>query len=108
MKIVEAEIFPVDLGLNIQLHSAHARYDVTHDIYIKVTADDGAAGYRATAPKFYITGESQATVVSVIRDYLMPAILGEDPFDIERIHARLDKAIRYNGAAKAAVDLAMT
>ncbi|MDN5346933.1 MAG: L-Ala-D/L-Glu epimerase [Clostridia bacterium] len=107
MKIRKIEVFPVNLKLAVPLHSAHARYNVTRDVYIKVLTDEGIVGYGATAPKFYITGETQESVVAVLKDYLIPTVLGEDPFDLEKIHARMDKAIRYNNAAKTAIDLAL-
>ena len=43
----------------------------------------------------------------VVRDQLFPAIEGMDPFDIDLIHHRMDKAIRGFPYAKAAIDIAL-
>jgi L-alanine-DL-glutamate epimerase-like enolase superfamily enzyme len=43
----------------------------------------------------------------VIDRYLAPAVIGEDPFDIERIHEKLNRAVPGNLVAKAGIDLAL-
>lgn len=52
-------------------------------------------------------GESPKTVMTVVRDYLLPAIEGEDPFNIERVHTLMDQAIKGHNYAKAALDMAL-
>ena len=52
-------------------------------------------------------GELDETTEVVIRDNLFPAIMGMDPFDIDLIHHRMDKAIRGFVYAKAAIDIAL-
>jgi len=34
-------------------------------------------------------------------------VLGMDPFDLEKVHERMDQAIKGNTAAKAALDIAL-
>ena len=79
-----------------------------------VKTDDGIVGYgeATTMPewggnfgRYY--GESYETTEVVIRDNLFPAIVGMDPFDIDLIHHRMDKAIRGFVYAKAAIDIAL-
>jgi len=49
-------------------------------------------------------GESPGTTVHMVTDYLVPAILGQDPFDIEAIHAMMDRTVKGYPYAKAAID----
>lgn len=42
----------------------------------------------------------------MIKDYILPAIKGLSPFDIELIHARMDRVVKGHNYAKAAVDIA--
>jgi L-alanine-DL-glutamate epimerase-like enolase superfamily enzyme len=53
-------------------------------------------------------GESQDSIMSNIVNVFAPQILlGEDPFNIEKIVARMDKAARANNQSKAVVDYAL-
>ncbi|MFZ5943244.1 MAG: mandelate racemase/muconate lactonizing enzyme family protein [Bacillota bacterium] len=107
MKIKNIEVYKTNLELRGEIHSAHTRYQITEDIYIKIVTDEDAAGFGATAPKYYITGETQETVIAVLKNRLIPAVLGEDPFSLEKIHHKMDHAIKGNTAAKAAIDIAL-
>lgn len=107
MKIRAVRIFAADLPLTGEHRGSHTRYTVTNDVYVKIETDEGAAGFGATAPKYYITGETQDTAVAVLRRELAPAVTGEDPFDVEKIHEKMNKAIKGNTAAKAAIDVAL-
>ena len=42
----------------------------------------------------------------MIRDHLAPAIVGEDPRQIDQIHERMDAAVAGHPYAKSALDLA--
>lgn len=64
----------------------------------------GTVGLGEAAPSGYY-GEARATVHAVL-DVLAPE-LGDDPFGIEAILGRLDRAIGLNRSAKAAIDLAL-
>jgi len=107
MKIAKLEIFPINLDLTVEHHSAHTRTRHIEDVYIRLVTDSGAFGYGATAPKYYMTGETQGTVVTVLQKNLSPVIIGEDAFNIERIHYLMNHAIKGNTSAKAAVDIAL-
>lgn len=107
MKIRDIQIFAVDLELAGEHRGSHTRYSVTNDVYVKIKTEEGPCGFGATAPKYYITGETQGTAVSVLRKNLIPAILGESAFNLERIHDKMSKAIKGNTAAKAAIDIAL-
>jgi muconate cycloisomerase len=45
--------------------------------------------------------------VAVLEDVLVPAVLGASLFGVEEVHARMDRAIPGNQAAKAAIDIAL-
>jgi muconate cycloisomerase len=52
-------------------------------------------------------GESPELTVTVVRDILGPVVVGEDPFDIERLNAAMDVAIKGYPYAKTAIDMAL-
>ncbi len=94
---------PVDLKLTapfriargVQLTSPNAIVQINYDEY---------TGYGEAAPDEYY-GENQQTVLACVSAFA--GNLGDDPFVIEDIIHRLDKVIRLNPSAKAAVDMAL-
>jgi muconate cycloisomerase len=52
------------------------------------------------------SGESSRTVQIVVEDHLIGAIKGCDPRDIAVVHATMDKVVKGNPYAKAAIDMA--
>lgn len=74
-------------------------------VRVTLTAPDGATGWGEAAPsKFY--GETADTVVDVL-PMLAEALEGSDGWSLEAAEHALAKAIRFNGAARAAVSGAL-
>ncbi len=75
-------------------------------VVIKMYTDEGIVGIADTGgTSAWYRGESQDSIMSMINNVFGPAILlGEDPFNIEKIVARMDTAARDNNQAKAVVD----
>jgi muconate cycloisomerase len=71
-----------------------------------VLTSDGITGI-GEASTIETWGESQAACVSVIRDYIAPAINGEDPFHIETILHKMDRVLERCTFSKAAVEMAI-
>jgi L-alanine-DL-glutamate epimerase-like enolase superfamily enzyme len=72
---------------------------------VTITAPDGATGWGEAAPsRFY--GETADTVVDVL-PLLDQVLQGVDGWSLEAIEHGLAKAIRFNGAARAAVSAAL-
>ncbi|SFG14610.1 L-alanine-DL-glutamate epimerase [Desulfotomaculum arcticum] len=107
MKIKSVDVYATDLDLSGEHRSAHTRYTVTQDVFVRIVTDEGNCGYGSTAPKYYITGETQDTVIAVLKKRLIPAVIGQNPFDLEKIHDAMDHAIKGNTSAKAALDTAI-
>ncbi|MGD0658669.1 MAG: enolase C-terminal domain-like protein [Syntrophorhabdales bacterium] len=78
-------------------------------VIVKVYTDEGVVGIADTGgTSAWYRGESQDSIMSMINDIFGPAILlGEDPFNIEKIVARMDIAARDNNQAKAVIDYAL-
>src|SRR6476469_6286909 len=74
-------------------------------VRVTLTAPDGATGWGEAAPsKFY--GETADTVVDVL-PMLADALEGTDGWSLEALEHGLARAIRFNGAARAAVSAAL-
>jgi L-alanine-DL-glutamate epimerase-like enolase superfamily enzyme len=78
-------------------------------ILVKVHTDEGIIGVADSGgTSAWYRGESQDSMMSVINNIFAPSILlGEDPFNIEKIVAGMDYAARDNNQAKAVIDYAL-
>jgi L-alanine-DL-glutamate epimerase-like enolase superfamily enzyme len=81
-------------------------------VVIKMTADDGTVGWGEAVPIPKWAYETLESVVTTIRNYLAPELLGADPFDIAEAHRRMNAVIAPGFStgmpmAKAGLDIAM-
>src|SRR5205085_5983238 len=53
------------------------------------------------------SGETQAGSIAMIQEVLSPLVVGADPFDIEWIARRMERAAFGNSFARAAVEMAL-
>ncbi|TES83906.1 MAG: mandelate racemase [Dehalococcoidia bacterium] len=92
---------PFPMGGGVELGSA--------GIVLKLHTDEGIIGIADSGgTSAWYRGESQDSMMSVINNIFAPSILlGEDPFNIEKIVARMDYAARDNNQAKSIVDYAL-
>ena len=114
MKIVGIEMFPINIAFKRKVKTAFrgtARDEGVSEenVVIKVYTDEGISGLgEAGTWGVYYCGESQETVMDVIGYYLFPQVLeGENPFNIDLIHSKMDAAVLNNTVAKSAIDFAL-
>jgi L-alanine-DL-glutamate epimerase-like enolase superfamily enzyme len=114
MKIIGIEMFPVSLAFKRRIKTAFRGTAIDEGIrednlVIKIYTDDGISGLgEAGTWGIYYCGESQETVMAVIAHYIFPKVLeGENPFNIDLIHIKMDAAVIGNTVAKSAIDFAL-
>jgi L-Ala-D/L-Glu epimerase len=73
---------------------------------VRVTTSDGAVGLGEAIARPYVYGESQQSIVSALRNWFAPAMVGRTVFEISHIWRDWDKVAR-NPAAKAGLDMAV-
>jgi L-Ala-D/L-Glu epimerase len=74
-------------------------------VWVRLIDDDGTEGWGEAAPsRFY--GESADSVVSALKGFA-PLLEAADPWQIETIEQDLERALRFNAAAKVAVSAAL-
>lgn len=94
---------PIDLKLTTPFRIARGVQTVASNAIVQIN-HNGYTGYGEAAPdEFY--GENVETVLACVARFA--GNLGNDPFAIEDVMNQLDKIIRLNPAAKAAVDMAL-
>lgn len=80
-------------------------------VLIRLTDSDGVVGWGQSVPIPTWTYETPETVVSTLKGYLGPALIGMDPGDFAGIHGRMNEVIRPafsvgQPLCKAGIDLA--
>ncbi|RAZ80751.1 mandelate racemase/muconate lactonizing enzyme family protein [Planococcus halotolerans] len=106
MKIIKADIYSVNFPLKEPFIISYASYPSMAAIIVRCETDDGIVGYGEAVPDEHVTGEQVDAAFEILKNVLVPQIIGQSPFDIEHIHYKMDAAISGNPAAKAAIDIA--
>jgi L-alanine-DL-glutamate epimerase-like enolase superfamily enzyme len=76
---------------------------------VRVETDEGLVGFGEACPAYEFTGDTLWTVQDVIDEYLGPAVIGKDPFQIEAIVHCWERELWTvgNQAACAALEMAL-
>jgi len=108
--IQKVEVFPV-----IYPVTGHFRFFPKPQrpaVFVKITCEDGTAGWGQSVPTHTWSYETSESVVSTLREYLAPALVGKNPLDLAGAHLAMNRAIAPSFStgmpiAKAGVDLAL-
>ncbi len=114
-RIVSIETFPVlypVAGRFKFFENAAGRPMGRPSVLIKITADNGTVGWGESAPSNRWSYETVETVLTTIRNYLAPELIGGDPLDVDALHAAMNRVIAPSFSTgqpicKAGVDLAL-
>lgn len=100
VKVIE---LPLKKQWKISLYAAKTR---AHAV-LKIITEDGIIGYGESSPSPAFMGETGYTVKLAVDKYLKPALIGQNAFDVDMLHERMNAAIYGNYAAKSTVDIAL-
>jgi len=105
--IERIEVTPFQIPFATFLRSGRQMHvKKAENVLVRVTADDGTVGIAEANAFAELFGESQASIVHAISDWIAPRVKGIALCDFERLWHQLD-IMRNNNSAKAAVDMAV-
>jgi L-alanine-DL-glutamate epimerase-like enolase superfamily enzyme len=109
MKITSIECIPVSMRFAKPMKMGGGTADCADAVVVKIHTDEGITGVSETGDTSpWYMGESQDSIMYNINRVFGPQVLlGEDPFNIERIVAGMDRAARANRQSKAVIDYAL-
>lgn len=109
MKITKIECIPVSLPFAKPIVMSGGAVTCAHAVLLKLHTDAGITGIAESGDtSLWYMGESQESIFQNVAMVYGPQILlGEDPFKIETIIAKMDKAVYRNYHSKALVDYAL-
>jgi L-alanine-DL-glutamate epimerase-like enolase superfamily enzyme len=68
---------------------AAAERDSSHSLFVKCATDDGHVGYGECLPREYVTGESRDGAFKLLRDRLLPRMVGMKFSSVDQVKAFL-------------------
>jgi len=89
------------------LRTSYGESPDTVTVVVQVYTDERIAGVGQTVAPAPWCGETAEAIKAAVDKYLAPAVLGEDPCDIERLFLRMDRALRGARYAITAVEYAL-
>jgi L-alanine-DL-glutamate epimerase-like enolase superfamily enzyme len=108
MKITKIECIPVSINFAKPIKMGGGVARCADAVVVKIHTDEGITGVSETGDTSpWYMGESQDSIMHNINNVFGPFLLGEDPFNIETIVARMDKAAKVNHQSKAVIDYAL-
>jgi muconate cycloisomerase len=110
-RIKRAEAVAVPIPLKHPFKMAKGTITHSNHVYVRLEDEEGRVGWGETFNVPVIYARDFRNIYDNLTDYLLPAVIGEDPLEIGSLHATLDKALPHcrdgkNGVDAAAYDLA--
>jgi muconate cycloisomerase len=110
MKITRIETIPIRVPLKAQFAIRSGRGGAhlqSPFLLVKVHTDEGIVGIGESSCTPRWSGEDQATGAHLIRTYLEPLLIGENPLAVESLTQKFRLAFAANHFTKAAVEMAL-
>jgi muconate cycloisomerase len=76
-------------------------------LLLRIHTDDDLIGLGEVSCTPVWSGEDQSTAAHIIADFLAPAVIGEDPRDIERLTVKMRRAVAGNPFTKSGMEMAL-
>jgi L-alanine-DL-glutamate epimerase-like enolase superfamily enzyme len=107
IRAVTAEPIFGKIRPDLAIISSLGQHLVGHYVLVCVADDAGRVGRGEATVTSVWSGETQAGAIALISDFLAPLLIGADPFDLEWISRRLDRAAFANSFAKSSLEMAL-
>jgi L-Ala-D/L-Glu epimerase len=106
MKITKIETIPFSIPYRKPLRFASGEVLAAEHVLVRVHTDDGLVGTAEAPPRPFTYGETQASIIAVIKGIFAPQVTGLSALERETVHARLNRTVA-NPTAKSAIDMAL-
>jgi len=104
---VSAEPISGQVNRDIAIISSLGDHNQGQFVLVRITDDQGRVGLGEASVTAVWSGETQAGTIALVHEVLAPLLVGSDPFDVEWISRRLDRAVFGNSFAKGAIEMAL-
>ena len=83
------ELLAVDLPFRKPFKHAAAERTSSSSLFLKCTTDTGATGFGESLPRDYVTGESRESAFAMLRDVILPRLIGQRFGSVEEVEVFL-------------------
>ena len=77
-RIDSFEVFSVDLPFRKPFKHAASERRASNSIFVKCRLSSGKIGYGECLPREYVTGESRDSAFIILRDRILPRLIGRN------------------------------
>jgi L-alanine-DL-glutamate epimerase-like enolase superfamily enzyme len=74
--VTELQLLAVDLPFKVEVRHAAAARTTSESLFLRVGLDSGAEGWGESLPRAYVSGERREGAFALLRDAILPALLG--------------------------------
>src|SRR5918999_1050151 len=74
--VTELQLFAVDLPFKTPFRHAAAARTTSESLFLRMTLDSGVDGWGEALPRAYVSGESRQDTFALLRDQVLPALVG--------------------------------
>jgi L-alanine-DL-glutamate epimerase-like enolase superfamily enzyme len=89
--ITEFQLFAVDLPFKVSFRHAAAARTSSESLFLRVGLDSGAEGWGESLPRAYVSGEGREGAFALLRDSILPALLGRSFPSLPEVVSFLEK-----------------
>lgn len=109
MRITKIETIPVQVPIRpeFRIRGSLGFHTESPFLLLRVYTDDDLIGLGEVSCTPVWSGEDQLTAAHIIAGFLEPAVIGEDPRDIERLTVKLRRAVAGNPFTKSGLEIAL-
>ncbi|NJN17760.1 MAG: mandelate racemase/muconate lactonizing protein [Oscillochloris sp.] len=109
MKITQIETIPVQVPINQEraVRGGRGAHTVSPFVLLRVHTDTELIGLGEVSCTPIWSGEDQMTAIHCIHTYLGPQLIGNDPTEVERLTARMNRVLAGNVFTKAGIEMAL-
>src|SRR5687768_5541045 len=89
--VTELRLFAVDLPFKTAFRHAAAARTTSESLFLRVGLDNGAEGWGESLPRAYVSGESRQDAFALLRDQVLPALVGRTFQSLAEVISFLEK-----------------
>ena len=89
--VTELDLFAVDLPFRVAFRHAAATRLTSESLFLRVGLDGGTEGWGECLPRAYVSGESREEAFALLRDTVLPAMVGRAFGSLTDVVAFLEK-----------------
>jgi L-alanine-DL-glutamate epimerase-like enolase superfamily enzyme len=89
--VTELQLFAVDLPFKTAFRHAAAARTTSESLFLRVVLDSGVDGWGEALPRAYVSGESRQDAFTLLRDQVLPALVGRTFQSLPEVVSFLEK-----------------